>query len=372
MRSGFAELPLHWGNAPRWLFQRMTRLSRAIMEIIIGEYGSEEFIRRISDPIWFQSLGCVLGFDWHSSGVTTTVCGALKEGLKDIESDLGIFIAGGKGKTSRKTPAEISIKTQQFALDPNPLVYASRMSAKVDSAGLQDGYQIYHHCFFGTKDGKWAVVQQGMNPETHWARRYHWLSLELSDFVVEPHKAIICNQKTKPLNLVAKESEDTRTVSVKLTHEKPDKTIKELKRIKELTMPEHHPIYGSDINPKRIEKILLSTYENPPDDFASLLIKQGVGPKTLRALALISEITYGAKPSFKDPVSYTFAHGGKDGYPYPVNREEYDRSTNILEKAIKLAKIGRTEQLYALKRLALWQTNTYKNSKAQSTNAAAQ
>lgn len=355
MRQGFAELPLHWGSAPRWLFQRMTRLSRAIIEIIIGEYGSEEFLKRISDPIWFQSLGCVLGFDWHSSGVTTTVCGAIKEGIKNIESDLGIFIAGGKGKTSRKTPQEITIKTQKFSLDPNPLIYASRMSAKVDSAALQDGYQIYHHVLFGTKDGRWAVVQQGMNPATRWARRYHWLSSDLVDFVVEPHKAIVCNYKTEPLNLVAKESDDTRTVSVKLAKENPDKTIKELKRIKELIMPQHHPIFASDINQNRLGKILLTTYENPPQDFAALLIKPGVGPKTLRALALVAEITYGAKPSFKDPVSYTFAHGGKDGYPYPVNRNEYDRSIAILEKSIKQAKIGRTEQLHALKRLSVWQ-----------------
>lgn len=360
MRRGFADLPLHGGRAPRWLFQRMTRLSRAIIEIIVSEYGSEEFLKRISDPIWFQSFGCVLGFDWHSSGVTTTVCGALKQGLKDIEAELGIFIAGGKGKTSRKTPQEITVKTERFSLDPDPLVYASRMSAKVDSAGLQDGFQIYHHVFFGTSDGKWAVVQQGMNPDTRWARRYHWLSFDLIDFVNEPHKAIVCNHKTRPLNLVAKDSEDTRTVSVKLAQEKPAKTIKELKRIKELIMPEHHPIYGSDINPRRIEKILLSTYENPPNDFAALLIKQGVGPKTLRALALIAEITYGAKPSFKDPVSYSFAHGGKDGFPYPVNRVEYDRSIAILEKSIKQAKIGRTEQLNALKRLVHWQDITYK------------
>lgn len=370
MRRGLAELPLHGGKAPRWLFQRMTRLSRVIIEIIIEEYGPEEFLKRISDPVWFQSLGCVLGFDWHSSGVTTTVCGALKEGIKDIESELGIFIAGGKGRTSRKTPQEITIKTEQFSLDPNPLIYASRMSAKVDSAALQDGYQIYHHVFFGSKDGKWAVVQQGMNPNTRWARRYHWLSSDFSDFVIEPHKAIVCNQKTEPLNLIAKESENTRTVSVKLSKDKPEKTIKELKRIKELIMPEHHPIYNSDINPNRIEKILLATYENPSDDFASLLIKQGIGPKTLRALALVAEITYGAKPSFKDPVSYSFAHGGKDGFPYPVNQADYDRSIAILEKSIKQAKIGRSEQLSALKRLAHWQNKTYTKLNGKLANAS--
>lgn len=354
MRSGTADLPLHWGNTPNWLFQRMTCLARAIIEIIIIEYGPQELLKRISDPVWFQSLGCVLGFDWHSSGVTTTVCGALKEGIKGLESELGIFIAGGKGKTALKTPSEIELKAQQFGLDPNPLVYASRMSAKVDSCALQDGYQLYHHVFFASKDGNWAVVQQGMNLPTRWARRYHWLSSNITDFVVEPHKAIVCDHKTKPLNLVAQASADTRIVAVKLAQEKPKKVVKELTRIKELTLPMHHPIYAWDIDVKRIERILLTTYENPPSDFAGLLITPRVGPKTIRALALIAEITYGAVPSFQDPVSYSFAHGGKDGYPYLVNQKEYDTSIAILEKAVKMAKLGRTEQLAALHRLTNW------------------
>ena len=352
MRTGITELPLHYGTAPRWLFSRMTKLSRAISEIIIGEYGNEEFLQRISDPIWFQSLGCVLGFDWHSSGLTTTLCGALKEGLKDLEKDFGLFIAGGKGRTSRKTPADITAAAERLSFNPDEMIYASRMSAKVDSCALQDGYQIYHHTFFGTKDGKWAVVQQGMNTKLRWARRYHWLSLDLKDFVVEPHKAIICNNKGTVLNMVAKESESARQTSATVARNKPEDSVKELKKIKELTLPERHPVLISDINPTRIEKILLKTYENPPNDFAGLLATKGVGPQTIRALALISEVVYGAKPSFNDPVSYTFAHGGKDGYPYPINRSDYDKSIAILEKAIRAAKIGQTDKMQVLKRLS--------------------
>jgi hypothetical protein len=353
MKSGVAELPLHWGSAPRWLFERMKKLSRAMTEIIINEYGTEEFLQRISDPIWFQSLGCVLGFDWHSSGLTTTLCGALKEAFKDLEKDYGLFVAGGKGKTSRKTPLEITLAAERLSFIPDDMIYASRMSAKVDSCALQDGYQIYHHTFFGTKDGKWAVVQQGMNTETRWARRYHWLSLDLKDFVVEPHKAIICNNKGMVLNMVAKESESARQTSAKVAGNKPEDSVKELKKIKELSLPERHPVLISDVNPTRIGKILLKTYENPPKDFAGLLATKGVGPQTIRALALISEVVYGAKPSFSDPVSYTFAHGGKDGYPYPINREHYDQSIAILEKAIQHAKIGNNDKLQALKRLTL-------------------
>jgi hypothetical protein len=357
MRSGIAQLPLHYGRAPRWLFSRMTKLSRAISEIIIGEYGTEEFLRRISDPFWFQSLGCVVGFDWHSSGLTTTLCGALKEGLKDLEKDFGLFIAGGKGRTSRKTPTEIIASAERLSFNPDKMVYASRMSSKVDSCALQDGYQIYHHCFFGTKDGKWAVVQQGMNTETRWARRYHWLSLDLIDFVVEPHKAIISSKKGSALNMVAKDSEQARIVTTEVACENPQDTVKEFKRIKELSLPERHPVLISDISPSRFEKILLKTYENPPQNFAELLTTTGIGPQTIRALALISEVVYGAKPSFNDPVSYTFAHGGKDGYPYPIKRNDYDKSIQILETAIRQAKIGDNDKLKALKRLTIIQKN---------------
>jgi hypothetical protein len=359
MRTGFANLPLHYGAAPRWLFNRMIKLARAMSEIILGEYGNEEFLRRISDPCWFQSLGCVLGFDWHSSGLTTTLCGALKQGLKDLEKDFGIFIAGGKGKTSRKTPDEIKLWSELMSFAPEQMVYASRMSAKVDSCAVQDGYQIYQHSFFGTTDGKWAVVQQGMNTHTGWARRYHWLSLDLADFVVEPHKAIVSDNKGKILNMVAKESELARKISTEIAMQEPDKSIKEYRKIKKLSLPARHPVLSRDINPQRFEKILVKTYEKQPENFEKLLGINGVGPQTIRALALISEVTYGAQPSFSDPVSYSFAHGGKDGYPYPINRNDYDKSIDVLEKAITLAKIGQTDKIQALKRLTNLTTRKY-------------
>jgi hypothetical protein len=354
MRQGVANLPLHWGTAPRWLFTRMTKLARAITEVIVTEYGPEEFLNRMADPFWFQSFGCVLGFDWHSSGLTTTLCGAVKEGIKDIEKDLGLLIAGGKGRTSRKTPEEITAKSGQFGLDPTPYIYASRMSAKVDSAALQDGYQIYHHVFLLTNKGKWAVVQQGMNTETRWARRYHWRSDKVESFVNEPHNAISCDHKGTTLNMVAGESASARQISTQIAAERPDKAIVQLRKIKELSLPEHHPVLRSDIQPDRIGKTLLKTYENPPADFSALLMTPGVGPKTIRALALISELTFGAAPSFRDPVSYSFAHGGKDGYPYHIKCPDYDRSISILEKGIKQAKVGNSERLDALKRLAGW------------------
>lgn len=330
----------------------MTRLARAITEVIVAEFGPEEFLKRIADPFWFQSFGCVLGFDWHSSGLTTTLCGAVKEGIRDIERELGLFVAGGKGRVSRRTPAEITMKVQQFALDPEPFVYASRMAAKVDSAALQDGYQLYHHVFFLTRRGKWAVVQQGMNPTTRWARRYHWLGDRVESFVNQPHNAIACDHQGIVLNMIAEQSAASRQVVTQLAAEQPVKLLKELTRIRKLTLPEHHPVLSSDIRPERVARTLLATYERPPADFSALLITPGVGPKTIRALALISELTYGTAPSFQDPVSYSFAHGGKDGFPYPIRRRDYDRTIAILEKGIRQARLGNSEQLAALRRLA--------------------
>ncbi|MDZ7262039.1 MAG: DUF763 domain-containing protein, partial [candidate division KSB1 bacterium] len=293
-----------------------------------------------------------LGFDWHSSGVTTTVCGALKEGIKGIERELGLFVAGGKGGASRQTPLEIQKVGDLISLEVEPLIYASKMAAKVDNNALQDGYQLYHHCFIFTKDGSWCVVQQGMNDQTHYARRYHWLSTQVKDFVCEPHSAICCDLKGKPLNMVAEESEQARLVSTQLSHQKPEILTRELKKIQNLVLPERHPVLIKDIHPDRLEKIFLKTYEQQPENFEQLLGLQGVGPKTIRALSLIAELVYGAKPSFRDPARFSFAHGGKDGYPYPVNRAGYDRSIEILRKAISSAKIGRQDQMEALRRLA--------------------
>jgi uncharacterized protein len=347
-------MPLHWGKAPAWLFDRMVRLCRAVTEIVVADYGADELLRRFSDPVWFQSFGCVLGFDWHSSGVTTTVCGALKEAVKGQEADLGLYVCGGKGGASRKTPAEIEGFSERFSLDSERLVRASRLSAKVDSAALQDGFQIYQHVFIGTTAGSWAVVQQGMNTETRWARRYHWLSEGLQDFTVEPHAGIVCDQFGKPLNMVAAEADAARQAVVALSAQSPEVTVHDLERIRALGMPEQHPVGLADVRPSYLQKVLVSTYERPPADFSSLLLGKGIGPKTVRALALIAEVTHGAPLSFRDPVTYTFAVGGKDGWPYPVDRNAYDRSVAFLEKGIREAKLGNKDKLDALRRLDGW------------------
>jgi hypothetical protein len=351
-RTGIANLPLHGGKAPRWLFDRMVPLAREITIAIVSEYGPEEMLRRMSHPYWFQAFGCVLGFDWHSSGVTTTLCGALKEGVRGIERDLGLFVAGGKGKTSRKTPLEIENWGEKISLDPAPLVYASRMSAKVDSAAVQDGYQLYHHTFLFTSRGAWTVVQQGMNENNHYARRYHWLGESVADFVNEPHSAILAEAAASTLNLTAAESKPSRTTITGIAvQEQPEKVIDEIKRLKTLDLPARHRIYTSDLHPDSLKKIILSTYERQPEDFEHLLGLPGVGAKTIRALSLISELVHGVAPSYRDPARYSFAHGGKDGIPYPVDRQTYDKSIELLSKAINRTKLGLNEKQKAFQRL---------------------
>jgi hypothetical protein len=350
MRTGTAHLPLHFGQAPRWLFERMEKLAREITMAVVDEYGVEEYLRRISDPYWFQSLGCVLGFDWHSSGLTTTTTGAIKSGIRDIQKDLGLWVAGGKGGTSRKTPREIENVGESLGKDLSRLIYSSKMSAKVDNTALQDGYQLYHHNFFFTKEGKWAVVQQGMNLNNRWARRYHWISEKVESFVQEPHAAVAANQKVKTLNLVHNHSHDARIASTKIAKEQPEKVVKEFTKI--LAMPRREIINESDMKPENLKKVLLSTYERQPQNFEDLLALPGVGPKTIRALALISELVYGAPASREDPVKYSFAHGGKDGTPFPVDRKTYDKSIEILQIALQKAKVGDTEKISAFKRLS--------------------
>ncbi len=351
-RTGTASLPLHGGRAPRWLFERMTRLSREIVIAIVSDGGPGEMLARLSDPFWFQALGCVLGFDWHSSGVTTTVTGAIKEGTKDLERELGLFVCGGKGRVSRRTPDEIRERGPFVDVDPETLVYASRLSAKVDSGAVQDGHQIYHHAFFFTQGGSWCVVQQGMNGEAGTARRYHWLSDSLDDFVDEPHAAVCADARQLSLNLVAGESAAARERIATLACERPVSLITEIDKARSLRLPGRHHVSAADIDPKRLAKIFLSTYERKPAGFEELLGMRGVGPKTLRALALLSEVLYGEAPSFRDPARFSFAHGGKDGFPYPVDRETYDRSISILRRALRRAKLGRGEEVAALKRLA--------------------
>ncbi|OQX89304.1 MAG: hypothetical protein B6D65_03820 [candidate division Zixibacteria bacterium 4484_93] len=352
MRTGIANLPLHNGKAPAWLFQRMVKLARATGIVIIEEFGRDTLLERLSDPFWFQAFGCILGFDWHSSGITTTVCSALKQGFSGLENEYGIFFAGGKGKHSRKTPDEISSFADRFSFSPDDFIYASRMSAKVDSSAVQDGYQIYQHTFAFTKDGLWTVVQQGMNEATRYARRYHWLSKDLSDFVSEPHRGIITVKREKQvLNLVSHKSEKARGVITGLSGWNPDKTISELKSLATLDMPERHPIFSSDVSRAKIRRILVSTYENPPSNFEELLGRHGVGPKTIRALSLLSELVWGTPPDWTDPARFSFAHGGKDGYPYPVDKNTYDKSIAILERAIAKAKISQNEKDKAFGRL---------------------
>lgn len=351
-RTGTATLPLHYGKAPGWLFSRMTLLAREIITALASEFNPEEILKRFADPYWFQAMGCVLGFDWHSSGLTTTVMGAAKEGIKGLEKDLGLFIAGGKGSTSRKTPDEIKTFGDRHAVESTDLIYASRMSAKVDNTAVQDGYQLYHHVFLFTNKGHWAVVQQGMNSDNSMARRYHWLGDDVEDFVVEPHKAVCCDSKQVCLNMVALKSEDTRQMSVALSKENPGKLLKEINAASNLEMTKRHPIITTDINPKRIQNTLLKTYERQPEDFETLLGIQGVGPKTIRALSLVSELIYGKAPSYSDPARFSFAHGGKDGTPFPVDRKTYDKTIDIMKKAIASAKLGNQDKLKAVRRLA--------------------
>jgi hypothetical protein len=354
-RTGIANLPLHYGKVPPWLFERMTRLAREVVLVIATEFGTKEVLRRLSDPFWFQAFGCVLGYDWHSSGVTTTVCGALKEGVRGLEREIGLFIAGGKGRTSRKTPSEIEGFGDLLRIDPARLVYASRMAAKVDNSALQDGYQLYHHTFIFAADGSWAVVQQGMNEKNHYARRYHWLGEKVTDFVCEPHSAICSQARGTVLNLVALESGTARhTITQVVKEERPEKVVAELKKLKTLNLPARHYLTLEDINPDRLQKAIISAYEQQPANFEQLLSLEGIGPKTLRALSLLSELIYGAPVSVRDPAIYSFAHGGKDGHPYPVDRKTYDRSIEILHRAVEKARLGNTEKLEALRRLRAW------------------
>ncbi|MAV38852.1 MAG: hypothetical protein CMJ59_25730 [Planctomycetaceae bacterium] len=380
MKRRIAQLPLHTGKAPPWLFRRMTKLAGAIAMAIVEEFGTQELLRRLSDPWWFQTFGCVLGFDWHSSGITTVTCGALKEASRTMGQDLGILVAGGKGKTSRKTPSEISAAADRWAIvDGDRLIAASRMSAKVDSAGVQDGFEIYHHAFFFTPSGEWCVVQQGLNAASGWARRYHWLSESVHDFVSEPHQAVQnLDAETPPpkrsgkrqamLNMVAKEAHDNRQGCADLACHNPDWVVSEIERWTEgptLFAPQRHPLLPRDVNLPRLRQLVIRAHENHPRDFATLLGTQGVGAATIRSLALLAEVIFQAPVSRADPgrpdnerrdarqwADYAFAHGGKDGTPFPVDRVGYDRNIQILSEAVRRARLGENDRFAALKRLA--------------------
>ncbi len=360
-KTGVADLPLHPGKAPRWLFGRMVKLAGGISEAVINEHGRLELLKRLSDPAWFQAFSCVLGFDWHSSGTTTVTCGALKEALTG--GSLGMGMAGGKGKASRRSPLEIAEIAGGFSLSSrriSGLQHASRLSAKVDNTALQDGYQLYHHAFVFTDKGEWAVIQQGMNEGEKYARRYHWLSTEIGSFVNEPHSAI-CSQRMEDrvLDMTAKSSEDARKVSVDLVNDNPAKLRRYFTKQSSLhdflrreparlrMQPGHLIQDMGRINMETLRK----AYEAQPKDYEELLSIKGVGPKSIRALALVSDLVYGKEPSWRDPARFSFAHGGKDGIPYPVDRETYDRSIDILRAGIMEAKVGKKDKMHAIRRL---------------------
>jgi len=351
-RTGLAHLPLHGGHAPPWLFQRMARLAREIVSAIVVDSGPNEILRRLSDPYWFQAFGCVLGYDWHSSGVTTTVCGALRAGLAGTESDLGIFVAGGKGRTAIATPSHIDSVGHLVAADTDQLKYASRMAARVDNVALQDGYDLYHHSLFFTSKGNWAVVQQGMNTTNRYARRYHWLGEEVNNFTCEPHKAVCSDATQQSLNLVAQESGDARTSISRLPIDFAGESLKrELSRIRVLDMPRREYISASDIDEARIARLVVQMKENSTSNFEEVLAQRGVGQKAMRALALVADIIYGTPASLRDPATYAFAHGGKDGHPFPVDREVYDNTIRTLAEAVRRARIADSDRRDALKRL---------------------
>jgi uncharacterized protein len=362
-----ANLPLHGGKAPRWLFKRMVKLTEGVVDVMLYEYDSDEFLRRISDPHWFQAFSCVLGFDWHSSGTTTTTCGALKSAINPEKH--GIIVAGGKGRASRKTPADIETAGDVFSLSESKieyLVHSSKISAKIDNSCIQDGYQLYHHTFLLTEDGSWAVIQQGMNKETSYARRYHWLGESVDEYVEEPHIGICCdNQNPFTLNMTSQESEEARKVSVDLICDNPehlksyfkDRTpiisksqMKLDNYFNEFKMPRHHPVLDEDLSDHEYE-VLKRAWDIQPSNYEELVSLEGMGPKKIRALALISDLVYGSSPSWEDPVKYSFTHGGKDGYPYPVDREVYDHSIQTLKEVLEEAKLEKKEKYGAIKRL---------------------
>ncbi|MGA2142223.1 MAG: DUF763 domain-containing protein [Brevinematales bacterium] len=346
-RTGTADLPLHYGSVPKWLYDRMAKLGTLLTRSIVELYGSREFIRRLSDPLWFQSLGCVLGMDWHSSGITASVMGSLKKGLEPFSRELGIFICGGKGRFSRKTPEELIEISGLLGLDGSSLVRASRLSAKIDNTAIQDGFQLYLHNFILTDTGDWAVVQQGMNTSSRMARRYHWLSSNIKVFDEEPHTGIVGENIGPILNLTDRDARPTKQSIITLSHDNPDKTIAEIK----LVMPSRHEVKPEDINLKRLGAVLAASYEQQPSDFCNFLLINGVGPRTLQSLVLVSEVIFGTPSRFSDPARFSFAHGGKDGHPFPVPLKTYDESIAVLEGAIRKSRIDQSDKLECLKRL---------------------
>lgn len=348
-RSGTADLPLHYGHVPLWLAERMSKLGFAIVETIAMEFSTAEVISKLSNPFWFQSFGAVMGMDWHSSGITTSVLGALKKSVNPHSKELGIYICGGKGKHSMLTPQELLFVGEKTGLDGMNLANCSRLTAKVDNTAIQDGFQLYQHNFIVDNKGQWAVIQQGMNPNSKTARRYHWHSQDLKSFVEEPHTFIYGENQGKILNLTAQTAAKSRDGILELSKESPAKIIKEMQY---LSMPVHHDVRMEDVNMKRLGAMLWATHENRPEDFEELLLLKGMGPRALQSLALVSEIIYGTPTRFEDPARFSFAHGGKDGHPFPVPVKIYDETIDTLQRAINRAKIGNNDKIDAIRKLS--------------------
>lgn len=373
--TGSANLPLHGGHVPPWLSARMRRLGRVIAEAIVHAYGRDELLRRLAHPFWFQSFGAVMGMDWHSSGITTSVLGALKRGLAPIEHELGIFVCGGKGAQSRETPQQLARVGERTGLDGSALARSSRLVAKVDSAAVQDGYELYLHCFVVTADGQWCVVQQGMHEERKEARRYHWLSENLESFLDSPHAAIEGHNEGSIINLADARAARNRQAGLALVQRGPDRTVEVLKRLRDgnaardlfsdplpplqpdsaplphLQMPAHHDVRMSDVVLRRLHGALAAAADRGPKDFTELLLTPGVGARTVASLALVAEVIHGAPSRFSDPARFSFAHGGKDGHPFPVPLKVYDATITVLKRAVDQAKLGNDDKLAAIERL---------------------
>ncbi|EJL60378.1 DUF763 domain-containing protein [Flavobacterium sp. CF136] len=348
-RSGTADLPLHYGHVPLWLADRMSKLGFAIVETIAMEFSTSEVISKLSNPFWFQSFGAVMGMDWHSSGITTSVLGALKKSVNPHSKELGIYICGGKGKHSMLTPQELLYVGEKTGLDGNNLANCSRLTAKVDNTAIQDGFQLYQHNFIVDNKGQWTVIQQGMNPDSKTARRYHWHSKDLKSFINEPHTFIYGENQGSILNLTAGTAEKSRAGILELSKESPAKIMKE---IQHLSLPSHHDVRIEDVNMKRLGAMLWATHENKPEDFEELLLLKGMGPRALQSLALVSEVIYGTPTRFEDPARFSFAHGGKDGHPFPVPLKIYDETIDTLQRAINRAKIGNSDKIEAIRKLS--------------------
>jgi hypothetical protein len=347
-RSGTADLPLHGGRVPPWLADRMTELGTAIAEQVILNYGRSEFLTRLSDPFWFQAYGAVMGMDWHSSGITTSVLGALKRGINPRFSELGLMVCGGRGRHSVRTPDELRSFSRKTGLDGDALARTSRLTARVDNNAVVDGFQLYLHSFVVTQSGEWAVVQQGMNPGNHLARRYHWHSATVRDFVSDPHAAVVGKPQGEIVNLVDARAEEAQRALLSMTREPVANVLNDARK---LTMPRRHDVRARDVNLKRLGAVLAVAHEEELRDFASLLLVEGLGPRTLQSLALIAEVVHGAPSRFSDPARFSFAHGGKDGHPFPVPLKTYDESLAVLRRSLEAARLGHTEKLEGFRRL---------------------